>query len=97
MIANTIKNICNQILRQMKSPMDRRNDSNLLIIKSQVESISQNDRDNNEKIKLCRQVLRQLNVPMRRMDDWNLGVVKSKISMILKELGINIDEEEDKL
>jgi hypothetical protein len=69
--------------------MERRNDSNLLIIQSQIELISTLKEDNvrlEEKIQICNQLLRQLDVPMRRSDDWNLSVIKSKVKQILKEL-----------
>jgi hypothetical protein len=85
----TIKKLCEQILRQLIKPMERRNDSNLLIIQSQIELISTLKEDNvrlEEKIQICNQLLRQLDVPMRRSDDWNLSVIKSKVKQILKEL-----------
>lgn len=78
-----ITTICGQIIRQLKEPMKRRNDSNLIVIKSQIESIMQNDVIPDDKIKLCNQILRQLNIPLRRSDDWNLGIVQEKVKALL--------------
>ena len=85
-MSEKIETICGQIIRQLKGPMTRRNDSNLIVIKSQIESVLQNDVDDDEKIKLCNQILRQLDIPMRRSDDWNLGIVKEKVKALLQEL-----------
>jgi hypothetical protein len=85
-LIDDIRIICEQILRQIKSPMKRRNDSNLLVIKSQVESIMQNDLPHEEKFRLCKQLVRQLDVPMRRSDDWNLGIVKEHVLRIINKL-----------
>ena len=92
-MSEEINAICGQILRQLKSPMERRDDSNLLVIKSQVELITRNNLSIDEKIKIGKQILRQLNVPMRRMDDWNLGIIKEHTIVILQKLGITGDEE----
>lgn len=78
--------MCDQILRQMEAPMKRRNDSNLLVIKSQIESVKENEIEIGEKITICNQLLRQLDLPMRRCDDWNLSIIKEKVKMILQEL-----------
>lgn len=92
-----IKNLCRQIIRQIEVPMLRRNDSNLLIIKSQIETIEENNSTLYEKIKICHQVFRQLNIPMRRSDDWNLSIIKDKVEMILEELERKIEIKEDNI
>jgi hypothetical protein len=93
----TIKKLCAQILRQIEAPMIRRNDSNLLIIKSQIENIEGDNSPLYEKLKTCHQIFRQLNIPMRRSDDWNLSIIKNKVEKILEELEKKIEIKEDNI
>lgn len=72
------KKECEQIIRQLDSLLERREDNRLIFIKNEVENII--ECDNQEEINdICEIILRHLEIPMRRMDDWKLDVVKHKI------------------
>lgn len=82
---DNIKEHCVQILRQLDSLLERRDGNRVQFIKSEIESISEQN-DNDKINEICERVIKHLDMPKRRQDDWKFGIIKSKIELIQKNL-----------